>query len=96
MASASPYDYCAWCIPVMVEHHAGRILFRKLDPASLFIIIPLLSWLSLSLAPVFIFRLRRRIAASLKSCGWIFPARADTRAIAAAAKQPREHFRLPK
>jgi len=29
----------------MVERHAGRILFRKLDPASLFII-PLLTCLS--------------------------------------------------
>jgi len=34
----------------MVEHHAGRILFRKLDPASLFLI-PFLTLFCLSLKP---------------------------------------------
>jgi hypothetical protein len=34
---SSPYDCFAWCIPVMVEHHAGRVGFRKLDPAFCFL-----------------------------------------------------------
>jgi hypothetical protein len=33
---SSPYDCLAWRIPVMVEHHAGRIVFRKRDPAFCF------------------------------------------------------------
>jgi hypothetical protein len=94
MHFSAPYDCVAWCIPVMVEHHAGRILFRKLDPASLFLI-PLLTLLCPSLEPAFILRLRRFIAASLDSCSWIFPATANTQAIAATAKQLPEHFRVP-
>jgi hypothetical protein len=37
MGFSSPYDCFAWCIPVMVEHHAGRVVFRKLDPAFCFL-----------------------------------------------------------